>query len=123
LRHGLIEVAIARRAGALSEATKDQVFAYLTGQSFRQRITRVTESYVEMRADLDKEKRASLTLFGKREKQLERMVGGLAGFYGDLQGIVGSNLPPVAGLLLTVDEQPAPSESTLVDSGQEKLLS
>lgn len=123
LRHGLIEVAIARRAGALSEATKDQVFAYLTGQPFRQRITSVTESYVEMRADLDKEKRATLTLFGKREKQLERLVGGLAGFYGDLQGIVGSNLPPVPGLLLTMDDRRAPSESTLVDSGQEKLLS
>jgi hypothetical protein len=100
LRHGMIEVATARRAGALADSTKDHVFTYLTSPQFRQRITRVTESYVEMRSELDKEKRAASTQFSKREKQLERILAGITGFYGDLQGIVGSSLPAVEGLML-----------------------
>jgi hypothetical protein len=100
LRHALIEVANARRAGTLADSAKDHVFAYLTSPQFRQRISRVTEAYTEMRLELDKEKRSALTQFSKREKQLERMLGGITGFYGDLQGIVGSSLPPVEGLTL-----------------------
>jgi hypothetical protein len=118
LRHGLIEVANARRAGALADSAKDHVFAYLTSPQFRQRITRVTETYTEMRSELDKEKRSALTQFSKREKQLERILGGITGFYGDLQGIVGSSLPPVEGLAL---EAPAAAEKprlTIVDAAQ-----
>ena len=33
------------------------------------------------------------TLWNKREKQLDRVLGGVTGLYGDLQGIVGSTLP------------------------------
>jgi hypothetical protein len=106
LRHGLIEVATTRRAGALADSTKDQVFAYLTSPPFRQRITRVTETYIDMRSELDREKRAASTQFSKREKQLERVLGGITGFYGDLQGIVGSSLPPVEGLMLSAPEEP-----------------
>jgi hypothetical protein len=106
LRHGIIEVATTRRTGALADSTKDLVFAYLTSPQFRQRITRVTETYVEMRSELDREKRAASTQFSKREKQLERVMGGITGFYGDLQGIVGSSLPPVAGLMLNAAEEP-----------------
>jgi hypothetical protein len=107
LRHGIIEVATARRAGALADSTKDHVFTYLTSPQFRQRITRVTESYVEMRSELDKEKRSALTQFGKREKQLERILGGITGFYGDLQGIVGASLPAVDGLTLAAPQEGA----------------
>jgi hypothetical protein len=100
LRHALVEVANTRRAGALADSAKDHVFTYLTSPQFRQRITRVTEAYTEMRSELDKEKRSALTQFSKREKQLERILGGITGFYGDLQGIVGSSLPAVEGLML-----------------------
>ena len=107
LRYALIEVANTRRAGTMADSAKDHVFSYLTSPQFRQRITRITESYSEMRSELDKEKRSALTQFSKREKQLERILGGITGFYGDLQGIVGSSLPPVDGLALE-----APTEST-----------
>jgi hypothetical protein len=104
LRHGLIDVSTARRAGALAESKKDHVYAYLTSPQFRQRIAGVAEVYVEMRSELDREKRATLTQLSKREKQLDRILAGVTGFYGDLQGIAGSSLPPVEGLSLAAPE-------------------
>jgi hypothetical protein len=100
LRHALIETATARRAGALTDSKKDLIFAYLTGPQFRQRMTSVAETYVEMRADLDKEKRVTVKQWSTREQQLNRYLNGMAGVYGDLQGIVGASLPRVEGLSL-----------------------
>ena len=105
LRHGLIDVATARRAGALAESTKDQVFQYLTAAPFRQRLTRIVEGYEEMRADLERERKALTTLWNKREKQLDRVLGGVTGLYGDLQGIVGSTLPTLDKLELPALDQ------------------
>jgi hypothetical protein len=107
LRRLLVDVATARRAGALADTTKDHVFAYLTSPQFRQRVSRIVEGYEEMRADLDKEKRATATAWNKREKQLERILGGMTGFYGDLQGIVGTSLPAVDGLMLAAPQEAA----------------
>lgn len=105
LRYALIEVANARRASTLADSVKDQVFGYLTSPHFRQRVSRIVEGYVEMRSDLDKEKRATATQWSKREKQLERILGGVTGMYGDLQGIVGASLPHVDGLALTAPDE------------------
>lgn len=113
LRHALIETATARRAGALTDSKKDLIFAYLTGPQFRQRMTSVAETYVEMRADLDKEKRVAVKQWSSREQQLNRVLGGMAGVYGDLQGIVGASLPRVEGLSLP---EPESDEDAAADS-------
>ncbi len=104
LRHALIETATARRAGALTDSKKDLIFGYLTGPEFRQRMTSVAEAYGEMRSDLDREKRLIAKLWCSREKQLDRVMGGMVGVYGDLQGIVGASLPRVEGLSLPEPE-------------------
>jgi hypothetical protein len=104
LRHAIIETATARRASALTDSKKDLIFAYLTGPQFRQRMTSVAEAYVEMRADLDKEKRSAVKQWSSREQQLNRVVSSMAGVYGDLHGIVGASLPRVEGLSLHAPE-------------------
>lgn len=116
LRQLLISVAIERRAGALADTAKDHVFSYLTSPQFRQRVSRIVESYAEMRGDLDREKRAISAGWGKREKQLDRIVGGMTGFYGDLQGIVGASLPPVEGLMLEAPLAAEKPKFTVVNS-------
>lgn len=100
LRQGLLEVAATRRAGALADTAKDKVFDYLTTPPFRQRMTRIVEAYEELRSDLDKEKKAMNALWSRREKQLDRVLGGVTGFYGDLQGIAGSSMPTLESLEL-----------------------
>ena len=116
LRRLLIDVATARRAGTFTDTMKDHVFAYLTSSQFRQRVSRVVEGYADMRADLDKEKRATETTWSKRAKQLDRILGGMTGFYGDLQGIVGASLPSVDGLSLAAPEPATPPQLTVVGS-------
>lgn len=100
LRTGLLEVATTRRAGALADTAKDKVFEYLTTPPFRQRMTRIVEAYEELRGDLDKEKKAMTAMWSRREKQLDRVLGGVTGFYGDLQGIAGSSMPTLEKLEL-----------------------
>jgi hypothetical protein len=53
-----------------------------------------------MREDLDSEKRSLQRIWTKREKQLDRAVANTAGLYGDLGGILGTNLPQIAHLEL-----------------------
>ena len=108
LRHGLLEVGTVRRAGALAESSKDQVFEYLMSAPFRQRLSRIVEGYEELRADLEREKKSMNSLWNKREKQLDRVLGGVSGLYGDLQGIAGSSLPTLDKLELPALEREAP---------------
>ncbi len=100
LRQGLVETAMARQAMIGGNSKKERVYNYLTGQEFRQRVSGIAESYIQMREDLDKEKRAITLQWSKREKHLDRLLGNTVGMYGDLQGIIGANLPEVEGLHL-----------------------
>lgn len=106
LRAGLIETDKARRAAAIDDTAKDRVFSYLTTPQFRQRIMQAVEAHTEMCSDLDAEKRSTKRLWAKREKQLDRVLGGIAGMYGDLQGIVGSGMPTLEKLELPGLEGP-----------------
>lgn len=100
LRQGLIETARARRAATGADQTKDIAYTYLMGAEFRRRVTGLLEPVIEMRAGLDAEQRSMTRLWSQRGKQIERMALGVAGIYGDLQGILGPNLPQVEGLTL-----------------------
>ncbi len=109
LRQTLIESASARRAMEGRHTKMDMMYSYLTGPQFKQRVSALAEAYINMRTDLDTEKRSITTHWKKREKQLERMLGGMVGMYGELQGIVGASLPEVEGLTMPLLEGPSAS--------------
>jgi hypothetical protein len=117
LRQGLIETARARRAAAGTGQTKDLAYDYLIGSEFRRRVTGLLEPMVEMRSALEVEQRAITRQWSQRGKQLERMALGVAGIYGDLQGILGPNLPQVEGLALPDAETNDPSNAPRLESG------
>ena len=119
LRQGLLEVATTRRVGALADSVRDKVFDYLTTPPFRQRMTRIVEAYEELRSDLDKEKKAMNALWSRREKQLDRVLGGVTGFYGDLQGIAGSSIPTLESLELAGLELDEPKPRLAMVSGSD----
>jgi len=100
LRQGLIETANARRAAAGTGTVKDLTYRYLTGSEFRQRVRGALEPVIQLREQLDSEKRATHRRWGAQDKLLERFMTNMGGMYGDLQGIVGSGLPDVEGLML-----------------------
>jgi hypothetical protein len=108
LRSGLLEASRSKLALAAADTTKDSAYTYLTSNDFLARINRIVEAYVEMNDDLVKEKRVMVKQWNARAKQLDRVLSGIGGLYGDLQGIFGPSLPEVEQLSMTsaAAEQP-----------------
>lgn len=107
LRYTLIETALARQASEGQQTKTEMVYQYLTGPRFRQRVQAIVEAFVSMKEDLDKEKRAILKQWAKREEQMERVMQATVGMYGDLQGIAGKTLQEIEGLEFKALEAPA----------------
>jgi hypothetical protein len=91
LRYTLIETATARVASEGQQTKTELVYQYLTGPRFRQRVQAIVEAFGSMKEDLDKEKKAILKQWAKREEQIERVMQSTVGMYGDLQGIAGKD--------------------------------
>jgi hypothetical protein len=53
-----------------------------------------------MQEDLDREKKAIIKQWAKREEQIDRVMQATSGMYGDLQGIAGKNIQEIEGLEL-----------------------
>jgi hypothetical protein len=100
LRRGILDVATARQTQQSRGEKMSMLYDYLTGTEFRNRFLGVIEAYQEMHEDLEDEKRALLTIWKKRERQLKRAIENLSAFYGDVQGIAGSQLADIEPLAL-----------------------
>lgn len=98
LRHSLTELAVARQAGEGQHTKVEMVYHYLTGPRFRQRVQAIVEAFSVMREDLDRERKAIMKQWAKREEQIERVMQATVGMYGDLQGIAGKSLQEIEGL-------------------------
>jgi hypothetical protein len=98
LRQRLIEVNSARQASEGQQTKTELVYEYLTGPKFRLRVQAIVEAFVSMKEDLDKERKAILKQWAKRDEQIERVMQATVGMYGDLQGIAGKSLQEVEGL-------------------------
>ncbi len=74
------------------------IYQYLTGPRFRHRVEAIVEAFSTMKEDLDKEKKAIIKQWAKREEQIDRVMQATAGMYGDLQGIAGKTIQEIEGL-------------------------
>lgn len=111
LRHTLIEVASARQASEGQQTKTEMVYQYLTGPRFRHRVEAIVEAFSSMQEDLDKEKKAIVKQWAKREEQIDRVMQATAGMYGDLQGIAGKTIQKIEGLELRSLNPPITDES------------
>jgi hypothetical protein len=111
LRESLIALSAARLAGEGQQTKMELVYQYLTGPRFRHRIEAVVERFSDMQADLDRERKAMMRLWAKREEQIRAVVEATAGLYGDLQGIAGRSLLEINGLEMPLLDGPAGSEA------------
>ncbi|MBI5437864.1 MAG: DUF2130 domain-containing protein [Nitrosomonadales bacterium] len=109
LRQTLLEVVLARQSSEGQQTKTEMVYQYLTGPRFRQRVEAIVEAFSTMQEDLDKERKAIMKQWAKREEQIERVMGATVGMYGDLQGIAGKSLQEIEGLSLQALGAPAAS--------------
>ena len=100
LRVILIQAAYERKVQTGKKGKAELLYDYLTGSEFRNRVEAILESFVAMRDDLDRERRAMEKLWSKREKQIEKVELNLSGMHGDLEGIAGKALPVIKALEL-----------------------
>jgi hypothetical protein len=116
LRHSLQQVSMARAVSEGQQTKTEMVYQYLTGPRFRQRVEAIVETFSSMQEDLDKERKAIMKQWAKREEQIERVMGATVGMYGDLQGIAGKSLQEIEGLELQEIESDATNVKALGNS-------
>jgi len=98
LRQSLLDLSLARQASEGQQTKTEMIYQYLTGPRFRHRVEAIVEAFSTMQEDLDKERKAIMKQWAKREAQIERVMGATVGMYGDLQGIAGKSLQEIEGL-------------------------
>lgn len=98
LRQSLIEISAMRVAREGQESKMELVYNYLTGSNFRHRIEAIVERFTEMHDDLNRERKATMRLWAKREAQIQGVVDATVGMYGDLQGIAGRAMQEIPAL-------------------------
>ena len=98
LRMSLIEIAGLRRSSEGQETKAQQVYAYLTGPQFKQRVECIAEKFTELRKDLDSERKWMNKQWAKRDRELTAVLEATSGMYGDLQGIAGQSLKEIHAL-------------------------
>jgi hypothetical protein len=107
LRQQVINLAFARASAEGRDQKMDVVYRYLTGPEFRERVNAIIQTFVGMQDQLNKEKRALMKHWSRREKQIQTVLNGLSGMYGDLQGIIGpASLPEIETLeIIDLDDE------------------
>lgn len=110
LRQTLIEVSGSRLAQQGQQTKMEQVYQYLTGIKFRQRVEAVVEKFNDMREDLDKERKFMGRQWAKRETQILSVIESTVGMVGDLQAIAGKAMPEIPSLDMPLLESSAERE-------------
>ena len=95
LRMTLIELQESKVTQAGKDNKIELLYDYLISPQFKQRVEAIAGAFDRMRKDLSQEKQAMERIWNKREKQIELIMKGTTGLYGDLQGIAGSMIPEI----------------------------
>ncbi|MET4085580.1 DUF2130 domain-containing protein [Bradyrhizobium sp. S3.5.5] len=106
LRQTLIEVNGTRLVQQGQKTKMEEVYQYLTGMKFRQRVEAVVEKFNDMRDDLDKERRFITRQWAKRDTQIISVIESTVGLVGDLQAIAGKAMPEIPALDLPMLQSP-----------------
>lgn len=100
LRSQLLKVAALKRSQVSKGEKMEILYNYLSGIEFKQRLEAINEAFTNYQDELEKEKRFFSNKWARQEKHIRQVLDNTHGMYGDLQGIIGSALPPVSGLEL-----------------------
>lgn len=100
LREILIRTQSAKSAEENKGEKMEVLYNYLTSNEFKQNVTRIVETYSDMKNELDHEKRAMQRLWKKREKQIDLVQTNVASLFGSINGIAGKELGNIAPLSL-----------------------
>lgn len=98
MRATLVEMHKLRQANAGRSEKMEVLYNYVCSPQFAQRMKAVVDSAAAMRKELEEEKRAYGRIWQKRERQIDRLTGGMVAIVGDLQGIGEGALPQLESI-------------------------
>lgn len=100
LRFNLVSLYHERQNQDGQEEKMQILYQYLTGNEFKHRVEAIVEAFSEMQDEMEREKRWFNTKWARQEKQIRKVIDHTHGMYGDLQGVIGKNLPEIKTLEL-----------------------
>ncbi len=108
LRDLLIRVSTAAASQENKGEKMVMLYDYLMSNDFRMTVENVMEAFLQMRADLDRERTAMERMWKQREKQLQRVTTSMSHMMGSIQGIAGKDLAAVPSFELpAADDTPS----------------
>jgi len=100
LREQLIAVSRERTISMGKNEKMEALYQYLSGTEFKQKIEGIVDAFTAMQEQLNQERRAMEKHWSQRERQIQRVIKNTVGLYGDMQGIIGGQIPIIAALEL-----------------------
>lgn len=97
LRNKLIDLALSKSSQTGKEEKKEILWNYLKGREFIQRLEAISDAYSQLQNDLEVEKRWFTKKWAKQEKNIRSVIDNILGMHGDLEHIVGNELPEMKG--------------------------
>jgi hypothetical protein len=95
LRKNLIDVTREKVVAAHKQTTAETLYDYVTSSAFNQNVERIVGIYLEMKAQIAKEETNALRSYKQRNMQVDMLLSGMTGIYGEMQGIAGTSLAPI----------------------------
>jgi hypothetical protein len=100
LRKSLLDAAKQKAISTNKQGKAEYLYNYVTGTDFVNSIKAILETYQEMQSQITKERVAYEKFWSQREMQVKKIFSGMAGIYGNMQGIAGAALPGIPVLEL-----------------------
>ncbi|MCX7908553.1 MAG: DUF2130 domain-containing protein [Ignavibacteria bacterium] len=100
LRENLLQVNTLKNTLVGRETKMEQIYNYICSEQFAQKVRAIVEAFVSMKNDLDKEKAAMEKHWKKREEELNKVLKNTAKIYGEIEALVGNQLPEIEYLKL-----------------------
>ncbi|MBI5613658.1 DUF2130 domain-containing protein [Candidatus Gottesmanbacteria bacterium] len=104
LRKSILDVAKERVVSQNKQSRAEELYSFITGHDFTHQVESMIEVYTQMKEQITKERTAYEKSWKLREMQVERLLSGVSGMYGSMQGIAGNAMKELKGAELG-DEQ------------------
>jgi hypothetical protein len=105
LRKSLLDAAKQKVISEKKQTKAEDLYSYITSIEFVHQMEAMIETYRDMQKEIADERNAFERIWKKREMQVNRLLTGVSGIYGSMQGIAGQSLPPVKGLELSDENE------------------
>lgn len=105
LRHTMLRVNEIKISNEGKGEKMQVLYDYLISNEFKQQMEAIVNGYVNMRNQIDTEKRSMKRQWKEREKQLDMIIDGATDMYGSIKGIAGNAIQNISALELEPENQ------------------